>query len=99
MNIFIMILVALFMAGYYLMDSPSQHTQKHETEYAIERSDLRAIAQCAVAMHNSQINSVPFQDVCIQQNGIKSEFICTKSQCTDGNTGRTLCRIWHIWYI
>ena len=87
MNIFIMILVALFMAGYYLIDSPSQRIQKHETEYAIERSDLRAIAQCAVAVHNAQINSVPFQDVCIEQNGIGSEFIClnAKFKQTDCN--------------
>ena len=76
MNIFIMILVALFMAGYYMIDSPSQRIKKHETQYAITQSDLRSIAQCATALHNAQINGTDFDDICIEQNGITSQFIC-----------------------
>ncbi len=76
MNIFIMILVALFMVGYYWIDSPSQNIAQHDTEYAIERSDLRTIAQCAVAVHNAQINGTEFQDVCIEQSQINSQFVC-----------------------
>ncbi len=76
MNIFIMILVALFMAGYYLMDSPSQSVPQHDTQYAVSRSDLRTVAQCATAMHNAQINGTEFNDICVEQNGIISEFIC-----------------------
>ncbi len=76
MNIFIMILVALFMAGYYLMDSPSQKIRAHETEYAISQSDMRMIAQCATAVHNAQINGFDFEDVCVEQYGVVSEFIC-----------------------
>lgn len=71
-----MILIALFMGGYYLMDSPSQKVAKHDTEYAITQSDLRAIAQCTVATHNAQINGTEFQDICVEQNGIRSQFIC-----------------------
>ena len=76
MNIFIMILVALFMAGYYMLDSPSQRIANHETQQAITQSDLRTIAQCATALHNAQINGTEFQDVCIEQNTIVSKFIC-----------------------
>lgn len=76
MNIFIMILVALFMAGYYMLDSPSQRIANHETQQAITQSDLRTIAQCTTALHNAQINGTEFQDVCIQQNNIVSNFIC-----------------------
>ncbi len=76
MNIFIMILVALFMAGYYLMSSPSQTVIQHDTDYAVMRSDLRTIAQCATAMHNAQINGIEFNDICIEQNGLVSQFIC-----------------------
>ena len=36
MNIFIMILVVLFMGAYYMMDSPSARITEHETEYAID---------------------------------------------------------------
>ena len=79
MNIFIMFLVALFMAGYYLLDSPSQKIVSHDTEYAISQSDMRTIAQCATAVHNAQINGFEFDDICVQQNGIVSEFICLNS--------------------
>lgn len=88
MNIFIMILVALFMAGYYMMDSPSQKVAKHETEYAVSRSDLRTVAQCATALHNAQINGTDFNDICIEQNGIISEFICL-----DNKLKSTKCEI------
>ena len=76
MNIFLMVLVALFMAGFYMLSSPSQHIASHSTEYAVTRSDLRSIAQCATAMHNAQINGTEFDDICITQNDIHSEFIC-----------------------
>ena len=76
MNIFIMILVVLFMAGYYVMDSPSQKIQEHETEYAIKKSDMRSVAQCAAAVHNAQIKGTVFEDICIQQNNINSQYIC-----------------------
>ena len=76
MNIFIMILVVLFMAGYYIIDSPSQKIAEHETEYAVEQSDMRSIVQCAAAVHNAQIKGIPFNDVCVEQNNIISEYIC-----------------------
>ena len=76
MNIFIMILVALFMAGFYMMDSPNQQVKQHETENAVMQSDLRSIAQCATALHNAQINDTEFNDICIKQNGIVSQFVC-----------------------
>ena len=76
MNIFIMVLMALFMMGYFLMDSPSQKMQQQETKYAITQSDLRTIAQCATAVHNAQINSTEFQDPCVEKNDIESHFVC-----------------------
>ncbi len=88
MNIFIMILVALFMAGFYYISSPSQQIEHHDTEYAVSRSDLRTIAQCATALHNAQINGTEFNDICIEQNGIISEFICL-----DNKLKTTKCEI------
>lgn len=76
MNIFIIILVAVFMVGYYMISSPSQRIVQQETEYAITKSDLRAIAECAAAVHNAQIKGTTFADVCVEQNEITSEFIC-----------------------
>ena len=80
MNIFIMILVALFMAGYYMMDSPSQQVLDHDTEYAVTLSDLRTVAQCATALHNAQINGLEFTDTCIDTYGITSRFVCLDSR-------------------
>lgn len=88
MNIFIMILVALFMAGYYMMDSPNQKIQEQETEYAIGKSDMRMIAQCATAVHNAQIKGTEFQDICIEQNNIVSQYICL-----DNRLNKTKCEI------
>ena len=76
MNIFIMVLVSLFMAGYFWLSSPSQQLPQHTTDYAVTMADLRTIAQCATAVHNAQINGVEFQDICVEQNGIVSKFIC-----------------------
>ncbi len=88
MNIFIMILVVLFMAGYYVMDSPSQKIQEHDTEYSIKKSDMRSIAQCAAAVHNAQIKGTVFEDICVQQNTINSRYICL-----DNRRNITKCEI------
>lgn len=80
MNIFILILVAIFMGGYYMLSSPSRILEHHDTQYAINRSDLRSIAQCAAAVHNAQINETEFSDVCVTDNNIVSEFICLDSK-------------------
>lgn len=77
MNIFIMILVTLFMTGYYMLSAPSQRVAETETDVAVSRADMRAIAECALAMHNAQIKGYTFDDVCVEQNNLHSEFICT----------------------
>ncbi len=76
MNIFIMILVAVFMTGYYMLNAPSQRVTETETEVAVSRADMRAIAECALALHNAQIKGYEFDDACVAQNGLRSEFIC-----------------------
>ncbi len=88
MNIFIMILVAIFMLGYYIIDSPSQRVPETETEYAVTHADLHAIAQCAAAAHNAKIRGTEFNDVCVSQNEITSQLYCLN------NNGReTKCEI------
>ena len=79
MNIFMMILIAVFMLGFYMISSPSQRVIQQETEYAITKSDLRSIAECTSAVHNAQIRGETFQDVCVEQNGIRSAFVCLNS--------------------
>jgi len=80
MNIFLVMLISVFMAGYYMFFAPSARIPEQETEYAISVSDLRSIAECAIAVHNAQIAGTKFNDVCIEQNGIKTEFVCMDSR-------------------
>ena len=88
MNIFIMILVAIFMAGYYMFTAPSGRVAEQETTYAITRADLRAIAECAAATHNATVRKTTFSDPCIEKNEINSMFICLNS-----NLSVTKCEI------
>ena len=76
MNIFITVLVALFLGAYYIFTAPSVRTPEQETEYAIKYADLRAIIECTAAVHNAHLNGTEFQDVCIEQNGIQSDILC-----------------------
>ncbi len=79
MNIFIMILVAVFMTGYYMLSAPSQRVAETETSVAVSRADMRSIAECALALHNAQIKDTVFDDPCVKQHGIHSDFICLNS--------------------
>lgn len=76
MNIFVMVLVFLFMAGYYLIDSPGQRIAEHELEQSINRSDLRSVAECAASAHTGAVRNSDFQDICVKQYEIVSNFIC-----------------------
>ena len=76
MNIFLVLLISVFMAGYYMFFAPSARIPEQETEYAISVADLRSVAECAIASHNAQISGGRFEDICLEQYGVKSEFIC-----------------------
>ena len=76
MNIFIMIVVALFMGTYYLISSPSLRVREQEIDYSITRADMRSIAECTMAVHNATMRRTQFDDICVDQNDIKSEIIC-----------------------
>ena len=80
MNIFVMILVALFMGTYYLISSPSLRVREQEIDYAITRADLRSVAECTLMAHNATINNQSFDDVCVSQNEIQSQVICIDSR-------------------
>lgn len=80
MNIFLVLLISVFMAGYYMFFAPSARIPEQEAEYAISVADLRSIAECAIAAHNAQIAGGRFEDVCIEQYGVKSEFVCMDSR-------------------
>lgn len=76
MNIFIMFLIAILMAGFYMMSAPSNRVQYTETEYAVSTADMRGVAECVAAVHNATMRGGEFDDVCVAQNGIVSQKIC-----------------------
>ncbi|MBO7508730.1 MAG: hypothetical protein J6T57_00410 [Alphaproteobacteria bacterium] len=76
MNIFIIMLMSLFMVGYYMFFAPNARMPEQETDTAIAMSDLRSVAECALAVHNAQISGNTFDDVCVSQNDIKSKSVC-----------------------
>ena len=93
MNIFLVMLISLFMVGYYMFFAPSARIPEQETEYAISMADLRSIAECTIAVHNARISGREFLDPCITQHQITTENICLDSKmgiidCESGGTKR-----------
>lgn len=80
MNIFILFLVTLVMAGYYMFSAPSTRVEHHETEYAVTRADMRSIAECTASVHVGEMNETPFDDVCVTQNKIQTSRICLNAR-------------------
>ena len=64
------------MAGYYLMESPSQRVAEAELEHSIKRSDLRSVAECAASAHTATIKNYNFEDICTQQYEIETQLVC-----------------------
>ena len=77
MNIFLLFLTTILMIGYYVIYSPSQNLEQLETENVIKTSDLRSIAECVIASQNAAMNSVSYDDLCVDYYNITSQYICT----------------------
>lgn len=75
-NIFLILLSLIIMAGYYVMSSPSQRIVKHETEYSIKKADLRSIAECVVSAQNAAMYGEEFVDDCVERYEIVSQYVC-----------------------
>ena len=94
MNIFLVMLISLFMAGYYMFFAPNTRVPEQETDRAIVVSDLRSVVECAIAVHNATISGGVFDDVCVAQNDINVEQFCLDSrgavtQCGGDDSKRT----------
>ncbi len=76
MNIFLTVLVALFLGAFYIFTAPSVRTIAQETEYAVKYADLRGIIECVAAVHNAILHGTQFVDICVEQNGIQSDIMC-----------------------
>ena len=92
-NIFLILLSVMFMAGYYLISSPSQRIVEHETEYAIKKAELRSIAECVVSAENAFMYGETFDDICTERYDITSQYVCMNDKYNimscDTNGGKT----------
>ncbi len=71
-----MVLVFLFMAGYYFLDAPSQRIPESETEISVQNADLRKIAECVAGEHGAVVNDLAFPDSCVERFGINDFIVC-----------------------
>ena len=76
MNIFLILLSLIIMAGYYMISSPSQRIVQQETEYSIKKADLRSIAECVVNAQNAAMYGEEFIDDCVDRYSISSKYVC-----------------------
>jgi len=76
------------MAGYYMFFAPNTRVHEQETDYAISQSDLRSVADCMIAVHNAKIMGGEFVDICVEQNKIKTDFICLDSRLSQIDCSR-----------
>ena len=93
MNIFLILLSLIIMAGYYVMSSPSLRIFQHETEYAIQKADLRSIAECVVSVQNASMYGEKFEDACVKRYNVVSQYICMDARykivSCDDETGKS----------
>jgi len=80
MNIFLILLSLFFMAGYYIISSPSQRIIQQETEYSVKKADLRSIAECVVSTQNAVMYGEKFIDKCVETYNVTSRYICMNSK-------------------
>lgn len=82
MNVFVVVLMFILAAGFYFLDAPSTRVMETELEYASMQADLSAIAECAAAAQTAAINGFEFDDICLEQYAITTEFICLSEKQT-----------------
>ncbi|MDR0449405.1 MAG: hypothetical protein LBG89_03020 [Rickettsiales bacterium] len=99
MNIFLIVLVFLFMAGYYYLGAPSMRTDVQTSEEVLDKSDAFAAVSCVVALHAAALESARAEDdgaknyamaesPCIDKYKVSSSVVCLK----DGEVSRS-CRV------
>ena len=88
MNIFIMILAFILMAGYFLIDAPSQRLHDDGIESAMRTTDIKSILSCAARAHVNAVdidseNRINAKDVfkttsepCIEKYNIQTVKLC-----------------------
>lgn len=89
MNIFIMILVFVLIAGYYLFDSPSQKLGDESIESVLVQTEIKSILACVSRAHAAAINAdaetraaageeiVASSEPCVEKYNVSSTKLCS----------------------
>ncbi|MDR0319665.1 MAG: hypothetical protein LBH81_02910 [Rickettsiales bacterium] len=95
MNVFLVVLVFLFMAGYYYLGSPSLRSDVLSTQEVLDNSDAFAAVSCVVAVHSAALESAragadaaAYESPCIEKYKVSTISVCLK----DGEVSRS-CRV------
>lgn len=75
-----MILVFLFMAGYYMLGAPNQQVPGHSLTEALQKSDLRGIAECAAHTHANALRNIVVKMDCMTKFDISNGTLCTSTR-------------------
>ena len=51
MNVFIILVIFILIAGFYFMTAPNQNIARHTTEYAIEQTAVNSVLTCMAHVH------------------------------------------------
>jgi len=96
MNIFIMIVVFLFMAGFYFLDSPSQRLQEHGIEEAIKKTEKNSLLTCIAHVHKEAVKldenvkidfraEIDNDTICAVKYNIETVKICAEERKISAN--------------
>ncbi|MCL2017346.1 MAG: hypothetical protein FWG80_01040 [Alphaproteobacteria bacterium] len=91
MNVFILLITFLFMAGWYLMQSPSQSIAQHSIEYAERKTGVNSVLTCVAHVHAEAVKldnelkinervDIDNDTLCAEKYGLSTVKICV-----DGN--------------
>ncbi|MCL2629381.1 MAG: hypothetical protein FWD33_01670 [Alphaproteobacteria bacterium] len=97
MNVFLIVLVFLFMASYYYLGAPSMRTDIKTTEEVLEGSDAAAATSCVVAVHRAASELARAEDdvgAAIDANPCAARFkVSTTSVCLRNDEVVRGCRV------
>ena len=93
MNIFIMVLVFIFMAGIFFLDAPSQKIRDESIESVLVVSDLRSLAECAAHTHTTVLSEREPTLSCTEKYDIETVQVCVDDKnkiikCAEDRTGK-----------
>ncbi|MDR0804044.1 MAG: hypothetical protein LBO08_03075 [Rickettsiales bacterium] len=76
MNIFLVILVFMFMAGYYFLDAPSQNKRGSDVESVLSQAALESMAECVAATHMNALRGQYLVEPCQQEYSVATGTLC-----------------------